>query len=255
MKIAGIVIIAGCISLGSCELMQETGLTNDEIVEGLKTALIVGTDSSSSILAKEDGYYRNQALKIMLPPEADIIVDNLDNPLLSALGLDVAVENVVLSINRAAEDAAKESAPIFKDAITSLSITDALSILQGQNPASKKKSGTDFDSTAATHYLISTTYQPLYDNFSPKINTSLSKDLGLGFSANSAWSTLTKKYNKVAQLAGLPAVTTNLGDYCTNKALNGLFTKVGEQEKSIRNNPLKWAATAVGNILKKVFGN
>jgi hypothetical protein len=260
MRTVGILFLATCIGISSCELLEETGLTTEEVVDGLKTALIVGTDSSSTQLSISDGYYRDQAVKILLPPEADIIVDNLDNPILSTLGLDVAVENVVKSINRAAEDAASESAPIFKDAITSLSISDAWSILKGTNPANVKKSSGEFDSTAATQYLISTTYQPLYDNFSPKINASLGKNLGLGFSATQAWNTLTSNYNSVAntlvgQLAGLTPVNTSLGGYCTEKALDGLFLKVGEQERSIRQNPLKWATTAVGNILEKVFGN
>lgn len=236
--------------MGSCELLEETGLGDGDIAEGLKTALEVGTDSSVFKTSAVDGFYKDAALKILLPPEADVIVNNIgDVPFGTEL-----LESVYLRINRSAEDAAKSAGPIFKDAIRSLSITDALTILNGQNPASKKKSAS-FDSTAATQYLRSTTYDQLVEAFSGPINQSLDKAIVGNISTNSAWNELTSKYNLIAPFIFKPKVNTSLGGYATEKALNGLFLKVGEQEVKIRRDPWKWVATTVGDILTKVFGS
>jgi hypothetical protein len=248
--------------LNSCDFLNvDNGdeLTIEEVIEGLKTALIVGTDTSVMKTSAVDGYYGDPLLKIPLPEEAKIITDNLESPLLSALGLPDMIDDVVLSINRAAEDAASDAGPIFKNAITSLTISDAWDILNGINPASSKKSA-EFDSTAATAYLRSTTYIALVDAFSPYINSALDKDISvLGFSANEAWNTLTSIYNPVANsrlgiLAGLEPVTTNIAEYTVGKALDGLFLKVGEEEIKIRRDPWAWASETVGNILTRVFG-
>ena len=252
--------------LSSCEDLLNLGnnpdeLTTEEVIEGLKTALNVGTDTAVSVVSVTDGYYLDEIIKIPLPDEASIITDNLDNPLLQALGLSSMVEDVILSINRSAEEAAKGAAPIFKDAITGLSISDAWAILNGTNPAGKKKTDSEeFDSTAATAYLKSTTYGPLEELFSPVVNQALDKDTGLGFSANQAWNTLTGAYNAVAgtiagQLAGLQTVDTELDEFVVGKALDGLFYKVGLEEKKIREDPLAWAGTTVGAIFEKVFGS
>jgi len=237
----------------SCEELLNT---DSDIVSGLKTALTVGADSSVTILHASNGYLQDQAVKILLPPEAQIIYDNKDNSLLKAVGISGMIDDVIISMNRAAEDAASEAGPIFKESITSLSITDGLSILNGKNPAAQTKS-TAFDSIAATQYLVSTTRSQLFDAFKPKINISLGKDLGLGFSAQSAWSSLTIEYNNVAkttlgQFAGLEPVNSDLGVHVTNRALDGLFIKVGDQERSIRRDPFKWIGD-IGKILQDVF--
>lgn len=247
----------------ACSLLEsiDTGnpLSDSEIIEGLRTALLVGTDSSVSVVSSLNGFYKDEAIKILLPPEADIIYQYQAqyNELFTAIGLDKKLEDAIKAINYAAEDAAKEAGPIFKSAITDLSITDGLAILNGTNPAGAKKAG-GFDSTAATSYLRSTTYTELSSAFSPKINTSLDKKLIGEFSPNQIWNTLTTSYNTVANSSfGFiePIATTNLGTYVTEKALDGLFVKVADQEKEIRKDPLKWASTAVGNILERVFGN
>jgi hypothetical protein len=230
--------------------LEDSGLGDGDIAEGLKTALEVGTDSSVFKTSAVDGFYKNAALKILLPPEAGVIVDNISKvPLGSQL-----LENVILRINRSAEDAAKSAGPIFKNSIKSLSISDALTILRGQNPASKKKSAA-FDSTAATAYLISTTFDQLAESFSAPINTSLDKELIGGVSTNEAWNELTSAYNLVAPFIAKPKVNTSLGNHVTQKALDGLFLKVGEEEVKIRRNPWKWVTTTVGDILTKVFGS
>ena len=241
-------------------------LTTEEVIDGLKTALKVGTDSAVSVVSLTDGYFRDEVIKILLPEEASVITDHLDDQIFQTLGLtgtlEGMVDNVILSVNRAAEEAAKGAAPIFRDAITDLSISDAWAILHGNNPAGgSTKSGTEeFDSTAATAYLKSTTYGDLTELFAPHIDDALDQPLGLQFSANDAWDLLTGTYNDVAgslagQLAGLRTVNTDLGEFVVGKALDGLFYKVGKEEVKIRRDPLAWAETAVGNVLKKVFGS
>ncbi len=248
---------------GCEELMKKVGsespagMQNNEIIEGLKTALIVGTDSSVNFTSKLNGFYKDEAIKILLPPEADIIYENKNNALFRAAGIDKKIEDAVIALNRAAEDAAREAGPIFRNSITSLSITDGVSILKGRNPA-LPAINSDFDSTAATGFLRSTTYFELSAAFSPKVNASLDKVLTGNLSPNQIWNTLTSSYNMVATKSfGLiePMKNTDLGAYVTEKALDGLFYKVAEQEKRIRKDPWQWTKTSVGNILQRVFGN
>lgn len=259
MKKLPILFLLPLLMLVSCEFLETVDtdeLTESEIIEGLKTALLVGTDSSVALTSRQDGFYKDELIKILLPPEADIIYENLDNPLLQAAGIDILFEDAIKALNYAAEDASKEAGPIFKDAITSLSITDGLVILNGTNPAASRKES-EFDSTAATSYLRSTTYNQLSDAFSPKISTSLDKELMGTYSPNFIWTNLTTSYNAIAENSfGFlePVENTDLGVYVTEKALDGLFVKVSEQEKEIRRDPLKWAASTVGNILERVFG-
>ncbi len=260
----------------SCELLQEeTGLSADQIVEGLKTALEIGADSASTSLAIVNGYYQGnkQFVKIPLPDEAESIRDKINgNETLASIstiiGLDEAFEDVVLSVNRAAEDAARDAAPIFKNVISGLTISQGWDILHGEVPEDAGLKAADFDSTAATKYLEIQTYDPLTELYAPKINTSLQKDIIGGVSAYDAWDNLTSKYNsfvgrndvKVAiQLANafggnlsLPSeIETDIGVFSTQKALDGLFYMVGEEEKKIRRNPFEWAV----DIIQKVFGS
>jgi hypothetical protein len=250
MKIL-IAIAASALILGSsCEMLEESGLGDSDIAQGLKTALEVGTDSSVFKTSATDGFYKNAALKILLPPEANVIVNNIGK----VPGGNQLLENVILRINRSAEDAAKSAAPIFKKSIQDLSISDALAILHGTNPADSKKSAS-FDSTAATAYLRSTTFLELTDAFSVPINASLDKDLIGGVSTNDAWNELTSAYNSVCWVFGEKKVQTTLGAYVTQRALDGLFMKVGEEEIKIRRDPWQWIKTTVGDILTKVFGS
>ena len=251
----GFVIILATFS--SCNLLEQAGNSDStDIVEGLKTALEVGTDTAVAITSMTDGYLKDELIKISLPPEADIIVDNISY----VPGGQQLLDNVITGINRSAEDAAKSAGPIFKNAITSLTIDDGLTILNGQNPASATKSYAQFDSTAATQYLKSTTYDQLVEAFSAPINQSLGKPLVLGISTTQAWNDLTSAYNEVVNsyvgtyVLGLHEVNTDLGEYCTQKALDGLFLKVGNEEIKIRRDPWQWISTAVGSILTKVFG-
>lgn len=242
----------------SCDLLPKEGLTDDEIVQGLKTALELGTDTACSVLNVQDGYYGNELVKILLPPEADVIFEALKNPTVIALGLDVElqkkVDSVVLAINRSAEDVADDAKPIFVNAITSMTVSDGLSILQGQGTFASKDSTGSFDSLAATHYMEYVTRTDLYELYEPKIDIALNKDLGLGFTANQAWETLLWFYNNymttfVNNLS--PVEEVELSKYAANKGLDGLFLFVGNQEKDIRNDPYAWSS----DILEKVFGS
>lgn len=260
-----VVMIFSCEELFNLE--DGDGLSSEEIVDGLKTALEVGTDSATTELSLTDGYYLNDMVKIPLPEEAESLRSLLnDNTVSQYFNLDDEFENVVKSINKAAEEAANDAAPIFKDAITDLSISQGLEILQGQVPTDLKSSySEEFDSTAATQYMRNKTYDALIDLYAPKINETLDEDLGLGFSANNAWTALTTAYNDTynstaVQLAlktnliqvDLPdGINTDLGEFSTGKALDGLFYMVGEEEKKIRKDPFQWAL----DVLRKVFGN
>ena len=230
------------IGFSSCDILQQIlddasgggGLTNSEIISGLKEALVEGAVSSSKTLNATDGYFKDNAVKILLPPEANVIIENIQK--VPGIGQST-IDDLVLKINRAAEDAASEAKPIFIDAIKSMTIQDGMTILKGSN-------------TSATNYLKSKTYNNLVSTFSPKINTSLNKKLVGNVSAGGAWTKVTSLYNKVAPFIGKPKVTTDLGAYVTKKALNGLFLKVGDEEKKIRANPYAY----VSDIIKKVFG-
>lgn len=232
--------------LGACAEMQQmaktiyddqNSLTQTEIIAGLKQALIVGTDSSVAQLSGLDGYLKDEAVKILLPPEADAITQNLSK----LPGGRQLVDKVITSINRAASDAAKEAAPILINSIKSMSIRDAAGILTGGD-------------YAATNYLKRTNYDALTALYQPKIETSLKKKIVGNVSAQQSWDEMTGKWNQVAgsvvgQFADLEKVETNLSNYLTQKALDGLFLKIGETEKNIRQDP----AARVTDLLKRVF--
>jgi hypothetical protein len=232
----------------SCaELMQiaqeaaggEKQLTPTEIIAGLKEALIVGTNKSVKVLGVTDGYYRDEAVKILLPPEANMIIDNIGK----IPGGQALVDDVLLRINRAAEDAVSEAGPIFVNSITSMTINDAVGILRGENDA-------------ATQYLHRTTYDELFNLYSPKIENSLEKKLVGNISTMQSWNSLVGKWNElsrsmVGQVAGFKPVEVKLEEYLTSKALDGLFLKIENEEQRIRKDP----AARVTDLLKRVFGS
>lgn len=248
MKSVKLFILTALVFLGSscAELMQIASegaganrpLTQTEIIAGLKEALVVGTNNSVKILGVTDGYYKDEAVKILLPPEADIIMDNIGR----IPGGQKLLDDVLLRINRAAEDAVTEAAPIFVNSIKSMTIKDAVGILKGED-------------NAATQYLHRTTYDQLVALYSPKIQASLDKKLVGNVSTKQSWDALVLKWNNVAnsvvgQVAGLKPLETELEDYLTEKALDGLFLKLENEEQLIRKDP----AARVTDILKRVFG-
>lgn len=225
--------------LTRCDKADEilNSLTEQEVVQGLKSALTVGTDTAVFQLNRLDGYFGDQLVKILLPEEAAIIVNNIS----MIPGGTELVNDLIVRINRAAEDAAGSSAPVFVNAITSMTIADAFGILNGVD-------------TAATHYLRNKTYTGLYSAFRPIIGESLSKPILAGISANDAWENLTTPFNELAnsalgQILGLTPVNISLDDHVTKKGLNGLFLKIAIEEKAIRTDPL----ARVNDILRKVF--
>ncbi|PWU04915.1 MAG: DUF4197 domain-containing protein [Bacteroidetes bacterium] len=201
-----------------------TGLTNDDIVAGLKEALQVGAENSGKKLSMVDGYFANAAIKILMPEEAKKVESKL-----RSVGLGKQVDHAILSMNRAAEDAAKSAAPIFINAIKQMSFQDALGILKGG----------DF---AATNYLKDKTTKPLTDAFRPVIEESLKK-----VDATKYWNTVFTTYNQFSK----EKVNPDLSAYVTEKALTGIFYQVGQEEQQIRKDPV--ARTT--DILKKVFAN
>ncbi len=251
------IIAVFSIFLYSCSALEDVApksLTEAEIVEGLKTALKLGTDTAVTVLHKPDGFLMDAAVKILLPPEAKVISDNVNTisqvPLVgetAAKELKGLLGDVVTCMNRSAEDAAIEAKPIFVNAITDLSIEQALNILNGQSTGSRK----EFDSIAATSYLKKKTYPNLQGLFQSKIDVSLNKPLVGNYSTNQVWGSLTEKYNLAAPWIGAASVNTSLSGYVTGKALDGVFFKVGVEEKQIRKSPLDWAS----DIIHKVFGS
>lgn len=234
------VSLTGCVELQQImgSMMAGQPLTTTEIIAGLKQALTIGADSSLKRISKTDGYYRDELIKILLPPEAKTITDNLAR----IPGGEKLVEDVVLRINRAAEDAAREALPIFASAVTGMTIQDGLAILKGHP-------------TAATDYLRSNTYDQLFALYQPKIKNSIDKKLIGNISTAESWNKLTTEWNKIAnslvgQMAGFKPVNVQLDSYLTGKALDGLFLKVGEEEKKIRTDPV----ARVTELLKRVFG-
>lgn len=237
IKIASMVILSSLL-LSSCEkvdeILKSVGLSNEEVITGLKQALNVGSDTSVTTLSKVDGYYQDLAVKILLPEEAQPVYNTIN----SLPGGNLLLENAILSINRAAEDAAPQAKSIFTNAITDITIADGFTILNGGD-------------TAATVYLKEKTYDSLTMAFAPKINTSLTKPVVGSISAQSAYKDLIDAYN-TASLGGIlyPKITTNsLSEHVTRRALDGLFLKVAKEEKLIRTDPLH----RVSDILKKVF--
>jgi hypothetical protein len=236
-----ILLSKGCAELTSViqSVPVDLPLTEVEVADGLREALITGSNKASSILSNVDGYYKDELVKIMLPEEASVIIENIAK----IPGGNQLLEEVVLNINRAAEDAAREVAPIFVNSIRQMSISDAFGILNGAD-------------NAATQYLSNTTRKSLYSLYRPKITQSTEKDLIGGVSAKDSWEALTGKWNQFAnslagKLAGFSPVQTDLDDYLTNKALDGMFLKVQDEEKKIRQH----VSARITPLLKKVFGS
>ncbi|MEB2782364.1 DUF4197 domain-containing protein [Algoriphagus sp. C2-6-M1] len=198
--------------------------SNDEINSGLKEALEKATGISAERLGAKDGYLGNFDVKILFPEEAK----NIEKTLRS-MGLDNMVDQVITSVNRAAEDAAMEAKPIFTDAIKQMSIGDVKNILLG-------------DDNAATSYFNTTTSPALTEKFSPIIDGSLKKT-----DATKYWEDVMTKYNKVPFVK---KVDTDLTAYVTRKAIDGLFVEIAKEELKIRES----ISARSSPLLQKVFG-
>jgi len=243
-----VLILLATFSLSSCDVLTQaakqanlpssikTPLTNDEVIRGLKAALNLGTDSSVTSLGRTNGYFADALVKIMLPSEANAIISNISK----VPGGQKLINDVIMAVNRAAEDAAPQAKQIFINAITGITIQDGFQILRGGE-------------NAATNFLKDKTYSQLLSAFSPKVQASLSKPLVLGVSAETAYRKLIDTYN-VASLGGTlfaPVKQNSLAAFTTQKALDGLFLKVAKEEKAIRQDPLH----RVSDILRRVFSS
>lgn len=218
--------LKGLIDKAKTKVETKTGkgsLTNTDIGAGLKAALKEGVTKQVTKLTAEDGFYKNEAVKILLPEELQKVDKKLRQ-----LGMSKMADEGIKVLNRAAEDAVKEATPIFVNAITSMTIKDAKSILMGAD-------------NSATTYLQTSTTKPLYAKFSPVVQTSLSN-----VGADAIWEGIITKYNSLPLVA---KVNPNLTDYVTNKAMDGVFKMISVEEKNIRTD----LSSRTTDLLKKVF--
>ena len=193
-------------------------------VSGLKEALAIGTENAVKTVSKTDGYYSNPMVKILLPEKIQKVAD-----VVAKLGFQEQVEHFILSMNRAAEAAAPKAVTLFVEAVKAMSFDDARKILQGGD-------------TAATQYFKDKTSNQLYDEFKPVVMSNMNQ-----IGVTKAYKDMMTPYES---LPFMPKESIDLDHYVTNKALEGLFLMVGEEEKRIRTNP----AARVTDLLKTVFG-
>lgn len=205
-----------------------SGISQSEASSGLKQALEVGVNAGTSFLGKTDGFLGNNAYKILLPQEVQNAVSKIkENPITNRLA-GPYLDKLVTAMNRGAENAMVEAKPIFVNAIKSMSISDAISIVTGGDGA-------------ATKYLQRTTSSQLKEKFYPVIKTSLEQ-----VKVNEPWTKVSSAYNTVMG----KQVQTDLNDYVTSKAMTALFTQIKKEEDKIRSNPI----SRTTDLLKKVFG-
>lgn len=198
-------------------------ISQTEISKGLKEALNNGITKQVTKLAAKDGFFKNEAVKIMLPEELKTVDKKLRQ-----FGMGKLADEGIELLNRAAEVAVKEATPVFVDAVKNMTFTDAKNILLGNE-------------NAATTYLQKNTTSPLYAKFNPVIKKSFSK-----VGADKVWSEIIKKYNS---LPLVKKVNPDLTDYTTNKAMEGVFKMIAVEEKEIRTK----LPSRNSDLLKKVF--
>ncbi|MEJ2882538.1 DUF4197 domain-containing protein [Pedobacter sp. GR22-6] len=236
LKLLSLAFLSGLL-FNSCDVQSQSQLgniikqiptggnpTSTEIGLGLKQALEIGTTRGADLLSAKDGFLGNMAVKILFPPEAQKVEKTL-----RSIGLNSLADNVITSLNRAAEDAAKEAKPIFISAIKQMTIADATNILLGNKDA-------------ATSYFKRVTTAQLMEKFRPVITASLSK-----VGATKYWGDAASQYNKIPLVK---PVNTDLSTYVAQKAIDGMFVQVAQEELKIREN-IGSRSTA---LLQKVFG-
>jgi hypothetical protein len=210
---------------GKFGLSTKAGPRDDQVAAGLKEALSIGTGNAVAATSKVDGYFKNAAIKILLPQKIRKVGD-----ILGRVGFQKEVDEFVLGMNRAAETAAPQAKKYFVDAIRQMTIEDARKILDGGD-------------TAATEYFKSRTFDKMYEAFKPTVASSMNQ-VGA-----------TRSYKKMMdRYAGLPfadSESLDLDRYVTTKALDGIFYMVGQEEMKIRRDP----AARVTDLLKTVFGD
>lgn len=203
---------------------SSSGLSKDEVIAGLKEALTKGAESSSGKAGLTDGFNKNALIRIPYPPEAKKMRDKL-----VAIGMEKKVDEFELSMNRAAESAAKEAYPIFAQAVKNMTVSDGFAILNGAD-------------TAATHYLRTATTAELTSTFGPIVKKAMDE-----VQVTAYWTPLVTTYNKIP---GVQKQNPDLEAYVTSKAIDGLMKLIAQEEQKIRKDP----AAQVTDLLKKVFG-
>ncbi len=264
-----------CLALTGCKFLQaamdaanaQMGLTDQEITQGLKEALKVGLNTSVSTASKQDGYLKNEVIKLLLPPEVQQLQDKINTGSVKMLNgainvpytkiLDAYVklnpnlksdpfDELLVAMNRGAESAAKKATPIFKDALLSMTVNDALGILQGGQ-------------TSATEYFNRKTKAQLIAAFQPEVKNALEQTKALDIYESTAdfvnfeykVDYMISSYTlKMSDYLGM-TLPESIDGYATEKAVDGLFYLIGEEEKKIRANPYSYAST----IIQKVFGS
>jgi hypothetical protein len=225
-------LIMGCTELNSVleEVNTATNsgpspLSNTEVISGLKEALTIGTNNSTGLTSKLDGFYKNPEIFIPFPAEAIKVKEKVE-----ALGMKKQVDEFVMTLNRAAETASLEAAPIFVDAVKNMSISDGFAILKGND-------------NAATQYLREKTSAQLKIKFNPVVKNAISK-----VEVTKYWNPVINTYNKIPFIE---KQNPDLEDYVTTKAMDGLFLMLEKEEAKIRKDPM----ARVTDILKRVFGS
>lgn len=194
-----------------------------DIAAGLREALNKGVTDQVSKLTALDGFYKNEAVKILMPTELQKVDQTLRK-----LGMSSLADDGIRALNRAAEDAVKASTPIFVSAIKNINFSDAKNILMGKE-------------NAATTYLQEGTTKDLYAKFSPVVQQSIGK-----VGADVIWASIIKKYNAIPLVT---KVNPDITDYVTNKALEGVFKMITVEEKNIRTN----LGSRNSSLLQQVF--
>lgn len=205
------------------DYLETDELTTEQVISGLKEALVKGAGSSTAEASRTNGFLGNPQIKIPFPPDVQKVENKLRD-----LGLGDQVDRFIETLNRGAEEAAKEAKPIFVGAIKDMTVQDAWGILKGED-------------NAATKYLQDKTSAQLTSKFKPVIKRALDKT-----NATKYYSDLVNTYNKIPFVE---KVNPNLDDYATERALSGLFTLVAKEEQNIRDNP----GARTTELLKKVF--
>jgi hypothetical protein len=198
--------------------------SNEEIISGLKEALSNGAKSSADVASKLDGFNKNPIIFIPFPPEAQKMKKKLID-----LGMQGKVTEFETSMNRAAEEAAKDAAPIFINAVKNMNVSDGMKILKGSD-------------TAATQFLRENTYVSLVETFKPTVKAAIEK-----VGVTKYWTPLANTYNKIPLVE---KQNPDLDAYVTQLAAQGLFKLIREEESKIRKDP----ALRMSELLKKVFG-
>lgn len=223
ISLVTILVLTSCAELQTIASQFPQGVTDAEISSGLKEALEFGIDKEVTNLAKEDGFFNNELVRIGLPPELQKVDKTLRD-----VGLDNLADEGLRVLNRAAEDAVGEAIPVFADAVKGITFADARNILLGADDA-------------ATVYLSNRTEQELYNRFNPIISNSLDK-----VGATQVWKNIIQKYNSIPLTND---VNPDLPDYVTNKALDGVYLMIAKEEKDIRND----FSARTTDLLRRVF--